>query len=149
MRPLDLRDEALAARLLAMQQEAYAIEAAMIGLWEIPPLTESLAELRASHEHFTGYFVGEVLAGAVATERAGDVVEVSRLIVLPAFFRRGIGRALLAHVVAANPDARRLRVATGTLNAPAVALYQGFGFVEQGRREVAPGVWVTHFEKAV
>lgn len=149
IRRLDLHNATLAQTVLAMQQVAYALEAAMIDFWEIPPLVESLAELQASREHFWGYYVGEVLAGAIATERSGDEVEVSRLVVLPAYFRQGIARALLAHVADVNRDARLLRVSTGTLNAPAVALYQGFGFVEQERRAVAPGVWVTHFALAI
>ncbi len=145
MRPLDLRDAALAREVWVMQQGAYAQEAALIDFWDIPPLVESLEALRASDEQFWGCFVAGELAGVVASERVGDEVEVTRMMVQATYARRGIGRALLAQVAQVHQDARRLLVATGTRNLPAVRLYEGFGFVEVSREEVAPEVWLTHF----
>jgi ribosomal protein S18 acetylase RimI-like enzyme len=146
IRPLDLSDTDLAERVQAMQQGAYAIEAALIDFWEIPPLVETLADLQASVEHFWGYFIGEELAGAIATEQISETVEVTRMMVHPRYFRQGIARQLLAFVAATYPTAR-LTVSTGSRNTPAVRLYEGIGFVETERAEVAPGIWVTRFEK--
>lgn len=42
----------------------------------------------------------EGLLGAVATTAAGGMVDIDRLVVAPRAFRRGVGTALVAHVLA-------------------------------------------------
>ena len=135
-------DPALAAELLALQREAYAVEAALIGDDRIPPLHESLAALRAAPLDWTGACLDGVLAGAVAVSDDGDLVDVHRLVVAPAAARRGIGTALVRSVLAGG---RPTVVATGRDNTPARALYERLGFVPTGDREVLPGLWVTGF----
>ena len=49
-RRADLADAALAARVLAVQHAAYAIEAELIGYPDLPPLHETLAALQATEE---------------------------------------------------------------------------------------------------
>ena len=135
-------DPALAAELLALQREAYAVEAALIGDDRIPPLHESLAALRAAPLDWTGACLDGVLAGAVAVSDDGDLVDVHRLVVAPAAARRGIGTALVRSVLAGG---RPTVVATGRDNAPARALYERLGFVPTGDREVLPGLWVSGY----
>ncbi|MBQ8352089.1 MAG: ribosomal protein S18-alanine N-acetyltransferase [Clostridia bacterium] len=62
--------------------------------------------------------------------------EVYRLAVLPAARRRGIGRRLLAAGLALERDAgvREMFLDVRASNAPAIALYEGFGFSSYGRR---------------
>ncbi|MFI6827448.1 GNAT family N-acetyltransferase [Kribbella sp. NPDC050241] len=145
--PLDLSDRALAERLLAIQHAAYAIEAELIGFDGIPPLQEDLAGLMSSTEHWLGRFDGDVLVGAVAYEFPDDdTVEISRLIVDPAYARRGHGHALLDHLDQQEPRPASL-VSTGSANTPAVNLYKSRGYHEIARIEVAPGVEVTQFER--
>ena len=62
---------------------------------------------------------------------------ISNVAVAPEFRRQGVGRALIAALL---ERCRELELAFVTLevrpsNAPAVALYQGFGFTEVGRRK--------------
>jgi GNAT superfamily N-acetyltransferase len=141
--PLDpAGDAALASDLLALQHEAYAVEAALVGDDRIPPLHESLAALRAAPLRWTGAFIDDRLAGAVAVTDDGELIDVHRLVVAPASARRGIGSALVRSVLAAR---RPTVVATGRDNAPARALYERLGFVPTGDREVLPGLWVTGF----
>ncbi|MFK4084107.1 GNAT family N-acetyltransferase [Kribbella sp. NPDC020789] len=143
---LDLSDRPLAERVLAIQHAAYAVEAELIGFDGIPPLQEDLAGLMASTEHWLGRYDAETLVGAVAYELSPDVVEISRLIVDPAYARRGHGRALLDHLDELEPRPVS-RVSTGSLNTPAVSLYLSRGYRVQSRLEVAPGVEITQFEK--
>jgi ribosomal protein S18 acetylase RimI-like enzyme len=144
---LDVRGEGVAAEVLALQRAAYRYEAELIGTDAIPPLRETLAELRACGERFLGAFVDERLAGFVSWKRDGDVLDIHRLAVGPAFFRRGIGAALVRAALAADPGAAQAIVQTGALNAPAKALYEREGFTATGEREVAPGLRVTLFER--
>ena len=74
--------------------------------------------------------------GFVLVRDLGDEAEVLSLGVLPAARRRGVGRALLAAVVA---EAERRGLASVVLevaaaNTPARRLYAGAGFVQVGRR---------------
>jgi ribosomal protein S18 acetylase RimI-like enzyme len=146
---LDVRDEAVAAEILKLQRAAYRHEAELIGSDAIPPLRETLEELQASGERFLGAFVDEQLAGVVSWKLDGGVLDIHRLAVAPAVFRRGIGTALVRAVLGAEPSAARAVVQTGALNAPAKALYAREGFREAGEREVAPGLRVTLFERGL
>lgn len=144
---LDLTDRTLAERLLAIQHAAYAVEAELIGFDGIPPLQEDLAGLMSSTEHWLGRYDGAVLVGAVAYEFPDDrTVEISRLIVDPAYARRGHGRALLDHLDDAEPRPISV-VSTGAANTPAVSLYRSRGYVETGRTTIAPGTQITHFQR--
>jgi ribosomal protein S18 acetylase RimI-like enzyme len=144
---LDLTDRTLAERLLAIQHAAYAVEAELIGFDGIPPLQEDLAGLTSSTEHWLGRYDGAVLVGAVAYEFPDDrTVEISRLIVDPAYARRGHGRALLDHLDRTEPRPVSL-VSTGSANTPAVSLYKARGYTEVGQVEVAPGIHITQFRR--
>jgi ribosomal protein S18 acetylase RimI-like enzyme len=147
IRPLDVRDRALAERLLEIQHRAYAVEAELIGFDGIPPLQEDLDGLMSSTEHWLGRYDGDLLVGAVAYELPDDsTVDITRLIVDPAHARRGHGRALLDHLDGLEPGRTSL-VSTGTANTPAVALYTSRGYHEVARIEIAPGVTVTQFSR--
>ncbi|WP_405070842.1 GNAT family N-acetyltransferase [Kribbella sp. NBC_01510] len=146
IRRLDLSDPAVAERLLTIQHAAYAVEAELIGFDGIPPLQEDLAGLMASTEHWLGRYDGAVLVGAVAYELTDDSVDISRLIVDPAYARRGHGRALLDHLDQLEPRPVSL-VSTGSANTPAITLYKARGYTETDQVEVAPGVYVTQLRR--
>ncbi|PYE55385.1 GNAT family N-acetyltransferase [Deinococcus yavapaiensis] len=144
---LDITRADVAARVLDLQRQSYEVEAALIGRRDLPPLHETLEDLRACGETFFGVFEREQLAGAVSYKRLGDTVDVHRVMVRPAYFRRGVARTLVTFVETCEEDARRFVVSTGSLNAPAKRLYAHLGFREMGEREVAPGLTITEFEK--
>ena len=100
----------------------------------------------ASTEHWLGRYDGAVLVGAVAYELTDDSVDISRLIVDPAYARRGHGRALLDHLDQLEPRPVSL-VSTGSANTPAVTLYKSRGYTETDQVEVAPGVYVTQLRR--
>jgi len=113
--------------VLAVQHAAYAIEAELIGYPDLPPLHETLAVLQATREELWLCDEGDDLVGVVGLEHGEDEVIIARLFVAPACFRRGVGSALVAHALA-QAAGRRVRVGTGARNAPALALYERFGF---------------------
>jgi ribosomal protein S18 acetylase RimI-like enzyme len=144
---LDITDPAVASTVLEIQRRSYRVEATLIGSATIPPLTETADELRACGEIFLGAFVDDRLAGIVSWKYDGETIDIHRLAVDPAFFRRGIGVALVRAVLSAQPDARRAIVQTGAANEPAKVLYRGEGFVELGERDVGGDVRVALFER--
>jgi ribosomal protein S18 acetylase RimI-like enzyme len=139
---LDLSDDAVLRELWTVQRLAYAVEAELIGFDGIPPLHESLDELRACGETFLGTYDEKGLTGAVSYRLDGSTVDIHRLVVHPRAHRRGIATRLLD----ALPDGPQV-VSTGTGNEPALRLYRGRGFVETGTREVAPGVTLTELAR--
>jgi ribosomal protein S18 acetylase RimI-like enzyme len=147
VRPLDLADAGVAAGVLDLQRRAYEVEARLIGSDRIPPLHESLEELQACGETFLGAYLEGRLAAVVSWRFDGATIDLHRLAVLPDFFRRGIGVALLRAALGSEPEARRAIAQTGAANEPAKQLYRGEGFAELGDREVLPGLWISQFER--
>ena len=101
-----------------------------------------MPQLQASGEELWLCEEEGALVGAVGLEPSADELVIARLFVAPSAFRRGIGTALVRHALKLA-GGRRVRVGTGALNAPALALYEGLGFRRHREREPAPGVrWV-------
>lgn len=127
IRPLKATDY---PELYRLQQQAYRVEADLIGATFFPPLLQSEAALY--EEHPVGYIthLDERLVGVLTVE--GETI--TRLLVSPDYFRQGIATHLIRHTL----EHQALRVvSTAALNEPAIALYQQFGFrpVHQVRRD--------------
>lgn len=55
------------------------------------------------------------------------VLNIAALVVLPAHFRRGLGRRLVEEALTRS-GGRRITVSTGAKNTPSIALYEAAGF---------------------
>lgn len=143
--PLVLRAEPeKAERLLLVQRAAYAAETERMGVDGLPPLHETVDELlEAGHQRWLGRFEGLTLIGGLAWEEDGAAgVDLRRLVVAPAAWRRGHATALLdAFDELVGP--RAVSVSTGSANTPALALYARRGFRVVGEDEIAPGLRLT------
>jgi ribosomal protein S18 acetylase RimI-like enzyme len=145
--PLDLGDDATLAALHALQRRSYRVEAELVGFGGIPGLVESAAELRACGETFLGWREGRRLCAALSYKLDAGTLDIHRLVVDPADFRRGLGRRLVRAALAV-PAVARVIVSTGEANQPARRLYESEGFRTVERAEVAPGLWVVRLERA-
>lgn len=144
LRPIDISDAHVAARVVAIQRDAYRVEAELIGFDGIPPLHETVEDLFTLDLHWMGSWEDRVLVAIIAWSTNADVCEIDRLAVHPDHFRRGHGRALVASLLSLPT----VVVSTGTKNTPACQLYESLGFVPSGQREIAPGVSVTEFRRS-
>ncbi|WUD77294.1 GNAT family N-acetyltransferase [Streptomyces sp. NBC_00510] len=143
----DLADPGTLRHLWDLQRISYAVEARLIGFDGIPPLHESLEQLRACDESFLGVRDGSRLVGAVGwTRLPNGALDICRLVVHPDAHRRGVATALL-DALDSIELAESTVVSTATANLPAVALYRRRGFIPVGERHVAPGVTVTLLER--
>ncbi|SCF02549.1 Ribosomal protein S18 acetylase RimI [Micromonospora viridifaciens] len=134
-------------QLWDLQRAAYAVEAELIGFDGIPPLHETLQQLRDRTESFLGVFDDTGLVGAVSWARLPDgTLEICRLVVHPRAHRRGIATALLNDLDAMEP-ADVTVVSTGTANHPAQTLYRSRGFTPTSTRQIAQGVTITCLER--
>ena len=87
----------------------------------------------------TGSIAGMWNAMGSARRALEHNVEFGMSVARP-FRRQGVGRALMTHGLKwakANPLVRRVELHVYADNTPAVALYQTFGFVVEGRRQHA------------
>ncbi|NEC67564.1 GNAT family N-acetyltransferase [Streptomyces sp. SID9727] len=144
---LDLADADTLRQLWNLQRASYAVEARLIGFDGLPPLLESLDQLRACDESFLGIREESVLIGAVGwTRLPNGALDICRLVVHPDAHRRGVATVLLDALDSIEP-AHLAIVATGAANLPALALYRRRGFVPVGERRVAPGLTITELER--
>ena len=139
-------DEGLARRLLSVQHAAYAVEAAVIGDDRIPPLHETLHELRSAPLKWLGAFDHRQLIGAIAWSESNCEVDIDRLVVDPALHRRGVGYALVNEMLDRAGD-RRAVVSTGRANVAARTLYERLGFTVVGEEEVIPRLWIALYAR--
>lgn len=142
LRPATLGD---AGELLTLMRACWVVEAQANEDLSIPPLTETLQDVREAlapgstwrtwvlRDPASGRLVGSVRGRLIAWGEdppdAPATWEVGRLMVAPDLLGRGLGRALLAHCLAdADPRARRAWLITGARSARNQRLYTKAGF---------------------
>lgn len=129
---LSLQDPNIVEQIWSLQHTAYRMEAAAMGLKNVPPLPETFGSLRSSGDLFFGMISEEEeeLLGAIAVFLSGSPaqVEITRLMIRQDCLRQGIGSRLVEHVLRSFPDVDAFSVTAGTGNVPAVQLYRKFGF---------------------
>ena len=140
-------DPLLAARLLEVQHAAYAVEARLIGDDRIPALHEDLAGLTSAGLSWLVAREGTTVLGALGWRPTDTGIDVDRLVVDPAYARRGTGRALVVAVLDLAGE-RPVTVSTGRDNTPARRLYAQAGFRDVAEREVLPGLWIVELARA-
>lgn len=141
-----------AGEALTVQRAAYVTEAQQYDAPRIPPLTETVDELRAdlaSGVLAFGAWLGARLAGSVRGRVAGDRMEVARFSVAPDLQGNGVGSALLSAVEAAAPRAVAVFwLVTGSVSEANLRLYRRTGYAVVGESTDAVGVAMVMLEKA-
>ncbi|PQP84889.1 histone acetyltransferase [Paenibacillus sp. PCH8] len=146
---LSLSDLETLGQLWRLQHVAYRLEAEIIGFQEIPPLMDTMETLRVCGESFYGciHVDGELIGAVAVAEEEKNTLTITRMMVHPDHFRKGIAASLMTYVLEQHANYPRYIVSTGTLNQPAVNLYTQFGFKPVEVTSIAPGVELTTFHK--
>ncbi len=138
--PLDNGCPAVAREIRRVLLAASEQEAALLGVVN-RPLRASLEEIaEPGLRYFGAHDAAGLLCGWLSlepAERASDEAYIISLVVDPDRQRRGLARALVTAALQ-HLAWRPLRVSTPAMNAPALALYHGSGFIEAGRVRVGP-----------
>lgn len=91
---------------------------------------------------------GRLIGHALAREPQPGVLFLSRLYVLPAWQRRGVGARLLGAALERHPGAAVVRLNVGAENGKGVAFYRRHGFVAVGE-QAREGLRSLRMEKAL
>ena len=129
-------DPADAGELLTVQRAAYLSEARLHESFALPPLTETLDEIRAAIASVTVLkaVAGTRLVGAVRGRADGDTCHIGRLAVAPDLQGNGVGTALLRAIEERFPGVPRFELFTGGRSEPNLRLYRRFGYADLPRR---------------
>jgi ribosomal protein S18 acetylase RimI-like enzyme len=143
-------DPADAGEIFTLQRAAYVTEAQLHGDPFLPPLVESLDQVRTTiaESLVLKATVGTRLAGSVRGRIQERTCLVGRLAVAPDLRGRGIGRALMS---ALEEEAAGLADAcvlfTGHLSEANLRLYRRLGYGETHRERVADHLMLVHMRK--
>lgn len=138
-----------AEEILALQKLAYQSEAAIYDDYTIPPLTQTLEEIRADFEKqvFLNISVDGRIVGSVRAHEQEGTCFIGRLIVHPDFQNRGIGTKLLNGVEEMFNDAERFELFTGSMSEKNLYLYQKVGYEVFRSEELTDKVSLVFLEK--
>ncbi|MFF0143989.1 GNAT family N-acetyltransferase [Amycolatopsis sulphurea] len=134
----ELLPESAAGELLTLQRAAFLIEARAHHDLDLPPLLETLDQVRAALADpavtVWGFRDGARIVAAVRVVVRGEVAELGRLVVAPDRQGEGFGTALLLAAEAAAPPAvTGFRLTTGEFSAGPLRLYTRHGYRETHR----------------
>jgi ribosomal protein S18 acetylase RimI-like enzyme len=143
-----------AGEVLTVQRAAFLAEGALNNSFTLPPLTETLDEVRAAlSDPGTVVLVarlGHRLVGSVRARVTDRTGHIGRLSVAPDLQGQGLGGRLTSAIeqaLAGRVD--RFELFTGATSQANLRLYRKLGYVEAGWGPGAAAVGITYLEKMV
>jgi ribosomal protein S18 acetylase RimI-like enzyme len=135
--------------ILELQYLAFQSQAKLLGNYEIPPLRQTLDEVRA--EYRKGVILkavddGGAIVGSVRGYAENGTTYVSKAMVRPELQGGGIGTRLLNEIERSLPSPR-YELYTSPMSAGNLALYERLGYSRFREAEVAPGLVMVYLQK--
>ncbi|MDQ0208818.1 GNAT family N-acetyltransferase [Alkalicoccobacillus murimartini] len=137
----------MASKVWKLQMLSYQVEAELLRISDFPPLRERESDLQLSDETFYGYFHDQVLAGVISINCNRQIIDITRLMIHPDYFRKGIATQLLTVILSLYQEAQLIKVSTALDNKPAVNAYLKQGFKQMKKTYMPEGLWIVSFEK--
>jgi tRNA (guanine37-N1)-methyltransferase len=142
-----------AGELLTLQRAAFLTEARLNGTLELPPLTETLAELADSIESDTVLVArlrGRLVAAVRGRAKADHRWYIGPLVVAPDLEGRGIGSLMMDRIEdLAPPDTVAFRLLIGAGSISNRGFYRRRGYVDTERTVNPDGVPIVLMERPV
>jgi ribosomal protein S18 acetylase RimI-like enzyme len=143
---LSVREPAVAMQLHELMQAAYRVEAQLLQDDDFPPLRRTLHKLSTAQSRFFGIGENGSLRAAIELVVLHSEVYIDALVVAPTHFRKGLGTALLRHVLQLYPG-KTFIVQTGKANIPAINLYHKSGFETESETTTPAGLKLVSLVK--
>ncbi|QNA94134.1 GNAT family N-acetyltransferase [Microbacterium sp. Se63.02b] len=126
--------EADAGEVLTVQRAAFVSEAKIYGSVDMPPLTQTLAELEAELRSESGLAarIDGRLVGAIRFVEKEDMLLIGRIAIAPDVQGEGVGRMLLESAERSS-SAGIAELFTGSLSEANIRLYERCGYEEHER----------------
>lgn len=123
-----------AGEVLTIQRAAFVSEALIYGGVDMPPLTQTLEQVRAELTNNLGWvaIVDGRLVGVIRAVQEGDLLLIGRIAIAPDMQGEGIGRSLLT-AVEDGSTASESELFTGSLSEANIRLYEACGYVQSQR----------------
>ena len=139
-----------AEEILDLQKLAYQSEAEIYDDHTIPPLTQTLGEIRNDFQRqiFLKASTGGKIIGSVRAFLKEETCFIGRLIVHPDFQNQGIGIKLMNEVEREFIQARRFELFTGQKSERNIHLYQKLGYHVFKTETVTKDLQLLYMEKA-
>ncbi|GAA2207020.1 GNAT family N-acetyltransferase [Nonomuraea monospora] len=146
---IERAEPADAGEILTLQRAAYLTEAQLYGDPYIPPLVESLEQVRKVIESalVLKALDGTRIVGAVRGRLSGTACLVGRLVVAPDRQGQGLGTALLRALHEAVPQAEAFDLFTGHLSEGNLRLYRRLGYRETSRERMDDHLTVVYLRR--
>lgn len=139
-----------AEQILALQKLCFQNEAALYNDSNIPPLTQTLADLQqefASSRVLKIVLDGKII-GSVRAKLAADTCQIGRLIVHPNYQGRGLGTRLMSTIEREFGTAKRFELFTGSRSMANLRLYARLGYGEVRRVAVSAHLELVFLQKS-
>ncbi|MGD6809538.1 MAG: GNAT family N-acetyltransferase [Candidatus Bathyarchaeia archaeon] len=138
-----------AQEILAIQKLAFQSQAQIYNNYDIPPLVETLEEVKAAFSTHTilKASINSRIIGSVRFLEKDCTCFVGRLLVDPAFQNQGVGAELLRQVECLSPTVKRFELFTGYKSEKSLYLYKKFGYKEFKTGKDAEDIPIIYLEK--
>jgi ribosomal protein S18 acetylase RimI-like enzyme len=135
--------------ILALQKLAYQSEAELYQDWSIPPLTQSIEEIKTefSTKTFLKACLDGKLVGSVRVSFNRGTGFVGRLIVHPEHQKKGIGTKLIETIEKRFPSTERFELFTGSRSEDNIRLYEKLGYRIFREERLSAKVILVYMEK--
>jgi len=138
-----------AEEILKLQKLAYQSEAIIYNDWSIPPLNQTLEDIKKEFAEIT--FLkscnSDRIIGSVRVSIHNGNCEIGRLIVHPDFQGRGIGTQLMLAIESEFPTAKRFELFTGSKSVRNIRLYERLGYKIFQTKQLSELVELVFMEK--
>ena len=140
IKKLDHTNQAIATKMRIVFQESYAIEAKLLNAINFPPLQRPLQSYIESTTTFFGYHIKDKIVGIIEVSPKEKTTHINSLVVSPHFFRQGIGRQLMQHILQ-NFSSKVFTVETGLRKYTCIKIVYKLSF--QGSETMGHRPWCS------
>lgn len=137
--------------ILALQKIAYRSEAEIHDDFSIPPLHQTLIEIKEEfqNQQFLKIVEHGKIIGSVRAHEKNGTCFIGKLIVDPSFHNQGIGTKLLSEIEGQFEYTKRFELFTGYKSKKNLYLYNKLGYKEFKRDKVSGKLTLIFLEKTV